>query len=167
MPTLILLRHAKAVRDHEAPSDEARALTARGIADATKAGQEIAALGLGPQVALVSAAIRTRQTWAALAPALPNCAPQFESALYLAPMQRIWASARGALTAHDSVLVIGHNPGLHDLIAELVAQTHDHSRPALALIEHLPTAAFAAFAIEGDVVEAAAPRLLAAWQPKD
>jgi phosphohistidine phosphatase len=167
MPSFILMRHAKAVREHEAPSDEARGLTPRGVADATAAGREIAALGLSPQRALVSSAVRTRQTWQTVAAALPACEATFEKRLYLASAERLWDAAFAAASEDACILVIAHNPGLHDLIAELTRQTHDHSKTALQLIEHLPTAAFAAFSIDGDVLSAAAPRLLAAWRPKD
>ena len=62
MRTLILLRHAKAVRAHEADSDEARALTPRGRRDAAAAGAAMAEGALKPALALVSTAQRTRET---------------------------------------------------------------------------------------------------------
>jgi phosphohistidine phosphatase len=161
------MRHAKAVREHEAPTDKDRGLTDRGRADAARAGQEMAAQGLSPGIALVSSAARTRQTWAAVAAALPDTPADIQDALYLAPSERLWDHAHTALSTHACALLIGHNPGLHELIAELTRQTHDHSRLALGLRDHLPTAAFAAFEIDGDVLDAAAPRLLAAWRPKD
>jgi phosphohistidine phosphatase len=54
MRTLILMRHAKAVRAHEADSDEARGLTGRGRRDAAAAGEAMRAAGLKPALALVS-----------------------------------------------------------------------------------------------------------------
>jgi len=65
----------------------------------------------------------------------------------------------------DCVLVIGHNPGLSELTAMLIDQAHDGSRLARDLGDGLSTAAFAAFEIAGDTIEAAAPRLLAGWRP--
>lgn len=165
MPVLILMRHAKAVRDHEAESDEARGLTPRGLADAAAAGKELISLGLTPDVALVSTAQRTRQTWEGLGVLAANV--RFEPRLYLAQGETIWDLAQPALMNAERVLCVGHNPGSHDLIGELVRATHDRSRLALALLEHLPTMGFAAFAVEPGPLTAAAPRLLAAWRPKD
>lgn len=165
MPTLILQRHAKAVRDHEAPSDQARGLTARGRSDAAAAAREMIALGLRPSAALASSAARTRQTfesadWSGLA-------ARFEDALYLAPPETIWRLAQPLLAPEETVLVIGHNPGMQELIAALIGQAHDHSRAARQIADNTPTAAFAAFSVEPGPLDAAAPRLLAAWSPKD
>lgn len=166
MPVLILMRHAKAVRDHEAETDEARGLTDRGRKDAAAAGAEMISLGLQPDTALVSTAERTRQTWSSLG-LLANSI-RFESRLYLAQGEALWSLAQPALLSGDErVLVVAHNPGLHELAGDLVRAAHDRSRAALSLVEHMPTAAFAAFAVEPGPLEAAAPRLLAAWRPKD
>ncbi len=165
MPTLILQRHAKAVRDHEAPTDRDRGLTARGLADAAASAREIAALGLHPGAALVSSAMRTRQTFDA--GLWEGLTPRYEDALYLASADTIWRSAQAALRADETVLVVGHNPGLQDLIAKLIMQAHDHSRTARLIADTMPTAAFAAFRVEAGPLEAASPRLLAAWSPKD
>ena len=67
---LILLRHAKAVREHEAPSDFERGLTERGLNDAAAAGAAIAAVGWDVDVALASPAARTLQTLRTVAPVL-------------------------------------------------------------------------------------------------
>jgi phosphohistidine phosphatase len=165
MATLILLRHAKAVRDTEAPTDRARVLTVRGRQDAAAAGREIAALGLAVQVALVSPAARTQETWAAIAPACPDAKAETLEALYLAEADAIWERAMHQADDDACILVVGHNPGLHSLAAHLVAQAYDHSRTAQSIAEHLPTAALAAFAVQPGPLEAANPRLLAAWRP--
>ena len=62
MRTLILMRHAKAVKASEAPSDETRGLTGRGERDAAEPRGALAGFGLAPQLALVSSARRTRET---------------------------------------------------------------------------------------------------------
>jgi phosphohistidine phosphatase len=164
MKTLILLRHAKAVRDHEAPSDHERALTGRGKREAALAGQAITAAGLKPDFALVSSAQRTRQT-ANLA--LAHIAPldaRVDDRLYHAAPQTIWACAISARA--ENIIVIGHNPGIHELAAHLTLQAHDRSRAAQDLAQNFPTAAFAAFEIAGETLEAAGPRLLAFWRPE-
>src|SRR5262245_54911270 len=112
MEVLILLRHGKAVGHDEADSDRARGLTARGKREAAQAGRTIAEAGLCPDKILVSTALRTRETFEALAPSV-NVAPTFIDDLYMADDTAIWAHA--ARAGGKTVLVIGHNPGLHDL----------------------------------------------------
>lgn len=166
MPTLILLRHGKAVRETEAPTDEARRLTERGLRDAAEAGARIAAAGLRPSVVLVSPAQRTRETAAKAMAALPGATAAITDALYMAAPETIWAAAEAAFAGGaETVLVVGHNPGLSELTAELIDQDNDGSRLARDLRDGLSTAAFAAFDIRGDVLDAAAPRLLAGWRP--
>lgn len=163
MRTLILMRHAKAVRPHEADSDKARGLTGRGRRDSESAGAAIEDAGLKPTLALVSTSQRTRETAEF---GLQNFAleTQFDEALYHAAPESIW----DAFNASDaeSVVVIGHNPGMGELVSKLVHQAHDGSKLAREFGGHFPTAAFAAFEIKGDLMRAAGPRLLAAWKPQ-
>jgi phosphohistidine phosphatase len=162
MRTLILLRHAKAVRAHEADSDEARGLTGRGRREAAFAGAAMEDAGLKPTLALVSTAERTRQT---AEHGLQNfaLATEFDNALYHASLESIW----DAFNASDaeSVVIVGHNPGIGELVSTLVHQAHDGSRLAREFSGHFPTAAFAAFEIKGDLLRAAGPRLITAWKP--
>jgi len=162
MRTLILMRHAKAVRAHEAPSDEARSLTGRGRRESAEAGAAMAAAGLKPTLALVSTAQRTRDT-AEFGLAEFGLEARFEDALYHAAPESIW----DAFSASDaeSVIIIGHNPGIGELVTMLVHQAHDGSKLAREFGGHFPTAAFAAFEIKGELMRAAGPRLLAAWKP--
>ncbi|HVY86465.1 MAG TPA: histidine phosphatase family protein [Caulobacterales bacterium] len=162
MRTLILLRHAKAVRANEAPNDEARGLTSRGERDAGAAGAALEDHGLKPQLALVSPSVRTRQT-AARALQGFKLETRFDDALYHAGPESIWDAF--AAEDADSVIVVGHNPGLGELASILIAQAHDGSRAAREFAGAFPTAAFAAFEIRGDLMRAAGPRLLAAWKP--
>jgi phosphohistidine phosphatase len=162
MRTLILLRHAKAVRAHEADSDEARGLTGRGRRDAAAAGAAMEEAALRPTLALVSTSQRTRET---AEHGLQNFAleTRFEAALYHAAPEGIW----DAFMASDaeSVVIVGHNPGIGELASMLVHQAHDGSKLAREFGAHFPTAAFAAFEVKGDLLRAAGPRLVAAWKP--
>lgn len=162
MRTLILFRHAKAVRAHEADSDEARGLTGRGRRDAAAAGAAMEDAGLKPTLALVSTSQRTRET---AEHGLQNFAleTRFEEALYHAAPEGIW----DAFMAGDaeSVVIVGHNPGIGELASMLVHQAHDGSKLAREFGSHFPTAAFAAFEVKGDLLRAAGPRLIAAWKP--
>ncbi|MBS0384243.1 MAG: histidine phosphatase family protein [Proteobacteria bacterium] len=162
MRTLILLRHAKAVRAHEAPDDKARALTGRGRREAAMAGAAMQEAGLSPALALVSTAARTRET-AEYGLANFTLETRFEEALYHAAPEGVWDAFES--TDAESVVVVGHNPGLGELVSMLVHQAHDGSKLARDLVGHLPTAAFAAFEIRGDLMRAAGPRLIAGWKP--
>ena len=162
MRTLILFRHAKAVRAHEAPSDEARGLTGRGRREAAAAGAAMEAAGLIPALALVSTSIRTRET---AEHGLQNfqLETRFEDALYHASPEGIWDAF--AASDAESVVIVGHNPGIGELVGMLVHQSHDGSKLAREFSGQFPTSAFAAFEIRGDLMRAAGPRLITAWKP--
>lgn len=162
MRTLILMRHAKAVRADEAPDDKSRELTSRGRRDAAAAGAMLEDCGLKPDVALVSTAARTQDT---AQHALQGfaLAPTFSDDLYHAGADEIWrafSQREGAC-----VIIIGHNPGIGELVSLLLRQAHDGSKLARDFVGHFPTAAFAAFEVRGELMRAAGPRLIAAWKP--
>lgn len=162
MRTLILMRHAKAVSLNEADSDKARRLAGRGRRESALAGAAIEDAGLKPTLALVSTSQRTRET---AEYGLQNFAleTQFDEALYHAAPENIW-DAFSASEA-ECVVMIGHNPGMGELVTMLVHQAHDNSKLAREFGSNFPTAAFAAFEIKGDLLRAAGPRLVAAWKP--
>jgi phosphohistidine phosphatase len=163
MRTLILMRHAKAVKGSEAPSDEARGLAARGERDAAEAGAVLARFGLAPSLALVSTARRTRET-AALALAALRPQVRYEEALYHAAPEAIWEAF--AATDAESVIVVGHNPGIAELTSFLIAQASDRSALGREFAGNFPTCGFAAFSISGDLMHAAGPSLIGAWKPE-
>jgi len=160
MDHLILLRHAKAEPEAGYAADRDRPLTPRGREAAREAGRRIAGLSAKPTVALVSSARRTRETWEEAAAALPGVEARFVDSLYMASPETIWREASASNSA--CCLIIGHNPGLHELAYMLVAQSFEQSPAARQIRERFPTAGFAAFEVLGDVLEAAGPRLLAA-----
>jgi len=167
MRTLILLRHAKAERPEGAQSDEERRLTGRGRRDAEAAGAAIAAHGLAPAhapiKALTSPAARTRET-AELALAGFEAVRAIEDSLYHAAPAAIWQAFFDV--PEERVIIIGHNPGLAELVSMLIAQAHDNSPAARDFMGHFPTAAWAAFELSGEIMRAAGPRLIAAWKPE-
>jgi phosphohistidine phosphatase len=163
MRTLILLRHAKAERANEAASDEARALTGRGRREAALACAAMEDAGLKPNLALVSSAVRTRET---AEHGLQNFKfeTRVEDALYLAAPEGLWDAF--VASEAESVVIVAHNPGIGELCSILIHQAHDGSRTARDFYRDFPTAAFAAFEIKGDLLRAAGPRLIAAWKPE-
>ncbi|WP_291843906.1 histidine phosphatase family protein [Maricaulis sp.] len=110
--TLILMRHAKAVDRLEAEDDFQRGLTPRGRRDAGDVGEALAELGLAADIALVSPAWRTRQTFDQLVPQLG--APKMEDpmALYHASTDMLERATRDVLVPGRTILLVGHNPGI-------------------------------------------------------
>jgi phosphohistidine phosphatase len=152
MKRLILLRHAKAERSAPSGRDFDRPLSPRGLNDAAQAGRVLAGAGLIPDVVLVSASVRTMQTWAQASPALPDAKVQVRQDLYNASPEHIEAAAQAEREAH-TVMVIAHNPGVGALAFELAA-TATLAEAGLKhnLADGFPTAAAAAFELDGDRV---------------
>lgn len=166
MALIILMRHAKAVRDHEAPSDEARGLKDRGRSDAQAAAREILRQGFRAAAILASSAARTAATAdIAAREGMGSGRVLLDKTLYLAEPETIWSSARPRL-GEDGLLVVGHNPGIHALVADWLRRAGDRSAVARALGEGFPTSAWAAFDVEDEPMESLSPRLLGAWAPK-
>lgn len=163
METLYLMRHGKAEPEGGGRRDRDRALTPAGRQAAAATGQRLAAAAPRPSLALVSGARRTLETWEAIAPALPGVEARTLDALYMAPPERLWDEAEACGAAH--VLIVGHNPGLAELVQMLLAQSFESSAAGRALNERFPTSALAGFTLSGDALEAAGPRLIAAHLP--
>ena len=148
MRQLLLLRHAKSSWDDPQLSDHARPLNVRGRQAAVAMAGAMRDLGLLPDVVLVSSARRTLQTLEALEPwdETPLIEPM--DALYLAPAAELLEVLRRAAPAARSLLLLGHNPGLHDL-AMLLAGAHAATTDAQVrrLAASYPSGALAEFAV--------------------
>jgi phosphohistidine phosphatase len=147
MKRLILMRHGKAERT-SAGGDVDRALTDRGRADAALMGRILADEGLVPDIALVSAAKRTLETWEQVSAAFPNAKQTVLRGLYHAPADRILFEAEAAGVEHDSVMVVGHNPGLHALTVGLMREGGWGSAVVARAEARFPTATVAAFTFD-------------------
>jgi phosphohistidine phosphatase len=137
MRRLMLLRHAKTERAAPGERDRDRKLMNRGRADAPLIGAYMAHHGLVPDLALVSTAKRAQETWALIATA-------FAKPPRLASDERIYNAGPEALVGiigetrkARTLLVVGHNPGLHDLALQLIASGDVDMREQLN--EKLPT----------------------------
>jgi phosphohistidine phosphatase len=145
MHRLHLLRHAKSGWD-EAVEDHERALSRRGREAARRLGESLpAALG-AIDLVLCSTSARTRET-ADLALAGFATPPliRFEDALYLASRAALIRRLRGIEESAGALLVIGHNPGLHELALALAAA--DSPRYRALASGKFPTTARASFTI--------------------
>lgn len=144
MRRLLLLRHAKSDWDDPGLSDHARPLNARGRAAAATMGGFIRDQGLSPDLVMLSSSRRTRQTLEGLDLPPPPLGVVPLDSLYLAEPGAIRALLAEAPEAAQTLMVIGHNPGLHELTWEL-AGPGEH--PSLAA--GFPTATLAEFAVSG------------------
>lgn len=135
MKRLILTRHAKSSWDDPLTPDHDRPLNERGKAAAADLGQWLASRGYVPDEVYCSDALRTRKTWSGIAPALPGTAVlELKPALYHAGADVMMAVLRHAKA--DTVMIIGHNPGIAEFAAKLVAQA-----PRNAEFQRYPTGA--------------------------
>jgi phosphohistidine phosphatase len=132
MPTLIVLRHAKAASGLGSP-DADRPLTGRGRRDATAAGEWLSRSGLDPDLVLCSPSERTRETLECLA---VDAAVGYEPEIYDDDVDTLFQLLRETGEQVDTLLLIGHNPTVHQLVHDLTGDSGD-SFPtcALAVIE--------------------------------
>jgi len=145
---LMLLRHAKAEKASPGERDRERALNPRGRKDAAKIGAYLARHTLVPDRALVSDARRTRETWERLATAF--AAPPlvaFDDRLYDAGPDLILDVIKETDRVIATLLVIGHNPGLHEAARLLVAAGNVDARERLN--EGMPTSGLAMIEFAG------------------
>ena len=171
MRQLLLLRHAKSSWDDPVLSDHARPLNARGRRAAAAMAGAMRDLGLQPDLVLVSSARRTLQTLEALTPFDDNALIEPMDALYLAPASLLMEGLRKVPETVRSVLVIGHNPGLHDFALALAGEAASVPGGAAAkrLAEGFPTAALAEFTIAAPwrAVAEGSGRLVRLLSPRD
>jgi phosphohistidine phosphatase len=139
MRRLILFRHAKAEPSEPGLEDRARALVERGRRDAATIGAYMKNHALVPDRVVISPAARTQETWKRTAAAF-RPAPGAASAdqLYDATPHAIFALIKDAPAAAHTLMVVGHNPGLHEVALMLIASGDIDARERLR--EKLPTA---------------------------
>jgi phosphohistidine phosphatase len=139
--TLLVLRHAKSDRSDPAMRDHDRPLAPRGEADAPRMGIALAALDAIPDSILTSTAVRARETTRLVAAAMGYGGEIIEEAgIYAATMDTLLDLLRDC-DEEATVLLVGHNPGLEELICLLAGGAG--AEP----IVRLPTAALACLAL--------------------
>ena len=116
---LIALRHAKsdwsdAVADHDRP------LAGRGRKEAALAGRWLRENAADIDLVVCSSAKRARQTWKLVAKQLDNAPPaRVDDRLYAASVRGLLAVVGKLPESARAVLLIGPNPGLEELVADL------------------------------------------------
>ena len=158
MRHLILLRHAHAEPASTGQADFDRPLSSQGLAEAEAAGRWLADQGLVPDRVLCSPARRTRETLEAVLAVAGYAEQRLEPAIYDATPGALF----GVLQAHGEVerlLLVGHNPGLEQLVALLHSgQSGDY--------RGMPPGAVAVLGLPLDAaIEPGIARLDAFWWP--
>lgn len=146
--TLYVLRHAKSSWAEPAMDDHDRPLAPRGEEALARLRRYVADNGLRPALVLCSSARRAEMTCRGILPALPaEITVEIEHDLYAASGGRLLTRLRRLDDDVPSVLVIGHNPGLHSLVSMLTGAGDPELRGRLATA--FPTGALATLALSG------------------
>jgi phosphohistidine phosphatase len=148
MRRLMLLRHAKT--EHHAPSgrDRDRRLDDRGRNNAAEIGGWIARHPPFPDSVLVSPAVRAHQTWEIASQAMKDVKPRPQvkllPELYGADASQLMQTIREVPSADSRrLMLVGHNPGMHELALMLTGSGDAGGRKALA--DNLPTSGLCVF----------------------
>jgi phosphohistidine phosphatase len=148
MKILGLLRHAKSDWDDTAQRDFDRGLNGRGRKGAELIGDHIRDHGVKWDRLIASPAVRVKLT---LDGALPDAEPIYDQRLYLASfdtiVETIEAHAGSGDNEAKAILISGHNPGLQDVLLELVAPGKENDLFREAVVK-FPTAAYAVLECE-------------------
>jgi phosphohistidine phosphatase len=157
-----LLRHAKSSWEKEHLADRDRPLAPRGRKAADRIGRYLRSEGIKPSVVLCSSARRTRET---LERVRPDGDVMIEPELYGASESELLERLRRVPAATESVMVIGHNPGIQYLALELAGRGG-----RLDDLRHkFPTAALATLTVPGgwSDLEPGSAELVGFVKPKD
>lgn len=148
MPTLLLIRHAKAEPPTDTIGDHERSLTLAGRTSATELGNVLKEAGLVPDVVLVSSSVRTQQTWKLMKPALGTADVRVEEELYETHV----GGVHELLTALEGnpgiVAIFGHEPTMSATAAYYAGPESD--TPSMQRISQgLPTGNAATLVFDG------------------
>lgn len=120
MKTLFVLRHAKSDWSTEGQDDHERSLSDRGERAALVIGRYMAQTGYRPDFILCSDARRAAETCAIVTSQWQMVSPiEAERALYQAGRSGVLRRLGAVVSKYESVMLIGHNPDLHELVAGL------------------------------------------------
>lgn len=140
---LYILRHAKAETGNPAQDDHDRVLSPRGVEAVAIMGKYCKEHAILPEKVLCSTATRTVETLMKLEEAIKRTLPvEYSRKLYLASAGEVLNMLAQVPETISKLMVIGHNPGLHQLALKLARTGDDAVLDALTL--KLPTCALVA-----------------------
>ena len=145
MKRLYILRHGKSSWEDPALADHERPLAKRGQRASEAIAKHLRREGAIPELVLCSSAIRTLETLERIEPELEGAKVRIETRVYEASAGELLALLRELPDDVGSAMLIGHNPGLEDLIAGLASPGPELDR----VREKFPTAALATLEFEG------------------
>lgn len=162
MKTLLVLRHAKSSWNDTALDDHERPLNERGARDAPRMGELVCERRLTPDIIISSDAVRARRTAEAVAETARYAGEiLLDPRLYLASPSGVLEVLRTVReTNAGRVMIVGHNPGLEELVAQLTGEHQDFPTAALAHIG-LPIDRWR------DLKMSSRGTLLGFWRPKE
>lgn len=135
MKILLLLRHAKSSWKDESLPDHERPLAKRGFRDAPRIGQLLREENLHPDLILSSTSRRTRQTVELVTDASGFGGDvRWLEELYAAPPEEYLEAVRALPDTYGCVMVVGHNPGLEELLDLLTGEAESLTTAALAQV---------------------------------
>ena len=135
MKTLLLLRHAKSSWNNPALDDHERPLNKRGRRDGPRMGELLRQHGLIPELVISSDAVRARLTAEAVTEAARYAGEiLLDQHLYMASPAEILSVLSKIPGSADTVMIVGHNPGLEELVEQLTGEQQDFPTAALAQI---------------------------------
>lgn len=125
MKLIVLVRHAKAEEPRQGRPDHERSLAPKGREDAQTLGKSLTSLGFEPEIALVSDAARTAETWELVSRGwdVPTVVQSRE--LYTTTVGELVDSLRDLPPGVERVIVVGHNPTMTSAAAYLAGETSD------------------------------------------
>jgi len=161
MKTLLVLRHGKSSWSDPALDDHERPLNKRGRRDGPRMGKLVRKCGLMPDVVISSDAVRARLTAEAVVQAARYAGEiLLDQWLYMASPAHTLSLLRTVRENAETVMIVGHNPGLEELITQLTGEQQD-----------LPSAALAKIALPieqwRDLKPSTRGTLLGHWRPKE
>jgi phosphohistidine phosphatase len=161
MKILVVMRHAKSSWEDASLNDYERPLNKRGKLDASRMGKLIYQQDLAPQLVISSSAKRARKTAEAAAEyARYDGEIIFTRDFYHADVERFIERLKDVSDDFSRVMIVGHNPGLEELIEELTGRW-----------ERMPTAAVASIKLPIDqwseLSEKTVGKLINLWIPRD
>lgn len=145
--TLLAVRHAKSSWEHDV-DDHERPLSGRGRRDADALGRLLTQHGIKPDLVLCSTATRTRETWErAVAAGATSGEVRLVRGIYHAWVPELVRLVRETPEETATVLVLGHSPGIPDLVEHVCVRTDSSSWAQLD--EKYPTSALAVITLPG------------------
>jgi phosphohistidine phosphatase len=158
---LLVLRHAKSSWADSSQDDWQRPLNARGLRDAPRVGEWLRKRAMVPHILITSDAVRALTTAKAVAQAAGYSRDIVtDPTLYHAGPEALFDALNVVSDAADTVLIVGHNPGLEDFVLLVTGKHHGLVTAALVALD-LPIDRWS------DLDGTVAASIVDTWQPSD